>query len=91
MNRDPVWVDATGMPTPYIIDAALHAATVLDQRGSRVVDAMASYWNHAIGASFSPSDLRIGERLLVDCDLVVERDEALFPTETLYDLLYGGI
>ena len=91
MSRRPVWVDANGQPTLYVIDAAIHAATVLDLRGSRHVNAIASYWNHAIGASFSPADLRVGERLLVDCDLVVEEDQSLYPSEALSGLLNGTL
>jgi hypothetical protein len=91
LSKGLIWVDANGAPSSYIIDASLHAATVLDQMGSRRDDATASYWNHAIGGSYSPRDLRVGERLLVDCGLVIEKDESLFPTETLLNLLGGTV
>ena len=91
MSEGSIWVDANGAPTSYIIDAALHAATVLDQMGSRRGDATASYWNHAIGGSFSPRYLGVGDRLLVDCGLVIEKDESLFPTKTLLNLLDGTV
>jgi hypothetical protein len=91
VTGEPIGADATGKPTAFVIDAALHAATVLDKRGSRLEDAVASYWNHAIGASFSPVDLRVGERLLIDCCLVVERGQSLYPTDALLDLLDGTV
>lgn len=52
---------------------------------------MASYWNHALGGSFSPSDLRVGERLLIDCGLVTETEQVLFPSRFLSDLLDGTL
>lgn len=78
-------------PTRYLIRAALHVASLLDDTGSRVSEAHESYWVHATGGVFPPPDLQAGERLLVASGLVKERDAALFPTRELLDLLSGTI
>jgi len=85
----PPWTGPGREPTLYAVQAALHAASLLDDSGSHAADARASYWNHAVGGSFSPSDLYTGERLLVACRLVVEDQGRLFPTSTLRELLNG--
>jgi len=87
--ENPEWADAAGLPTAHAVRAALQVASIIDPGGSRVVDARRSYWKHAAGGAMSPSDLRIGERLLIDCALVVERDGALHPTPALPLLLDG--
>lgn len=79
------------MPTPHVVRAALHVAALLDHRGSLVADARESYWHRATGGSFGPPDLRLGERLLVDCGLVIERDGTLFPLPDLAAMLDGAI
>jgi len=83
------WTDDSGKPLAYAIRAALHAASLLEARGTQADDAFASYWNHAIGASFSPSDLQMGEQLLIDCGLVQEENNRLYPSTALTDLLGG--
>lgn len=77
------------LPTLHVIRAALHVASLIDRRGSRVDDARESYWRHATGGVFPPPDLRMGERLLVECGLVDERDGVLHPTDILETLLAG--
>src|SRR5207248_5711403 len=47
--------------------------------GSRVADTRESYWHRATGGLFGPPDLELGERLLIDCRLVEERDGKLYP------------
>lgn len=54
-------------------------------------DARESYWRHATGGVFPPPDLRMGERLLVECGLVDERDGVLHPTDILETLLAGTL
>src|SRR5437588_8296860 len=87
----PVWAIAPGLPSPHIARAALHAAAVLDRRGSRVSDARESYWHRATGGLFPEADLRRGESLLIDCGLVEERDAILVPTAELDELLDGTV
>lgn len=87
----PVWAIAPGLPSLHVVRAALHAASVLDQRGSRVGDARESYWHRATGGLFPAADLRRGETLLLDCGLVLEREGVLIPTEDLRELLGGTV
>jgi len=87
----PIWAITPGLPSPYIARAALHAAAVLDQRGSRVSDARESYWHRATGGLFQETDLRRGERLLIDCGLVKEQEGVLVPTAELKELLDGTV
>lgn len=69
----------------------MNVAALLDLRGSPVVDAHESYWRHATGGLFPPADLECGERLLVDCGLVVERDGVLHRSPQLLELLGGTV
>lgn len=85
------WALQSGLPSSHTIRAALHVASILDSRGSRVVDAHESYWHHATGGAFPPPDMRRGEDLLVDCGLVVRDGGVLFPTSQLHELLDGAI
>jgi hypothetical protein len=87
----PAWAGPAGLPTPHVVRAALHVAALLDHRGSLVADARESYWHRATGGSFGPPDLRLGEKLLVDCGLVIERDGTLFPLPDLAAMLNGTI
>lgn len=88
-NILPVWAVAPGVPSRHVVNAALHAAAVLDAAGSPVADARMSYWHRATGGVFPDHDLRRGERLLVDIGLVEERDGLLVPKEELRELLTG--
>lgn len=88
MTASPIWADAAG-PTLHSVRAALHVASILDHRGSRKLDARTTYWNHAAGGSFAPSDLRVGETLLIDSGLVVEVQGVFHLTPALVGLLDG--
>jgi hypothetical protein len=85
----PPWASATGLPTGHAIRAAIHVAATLDERGSRIADAQESYWHKATGGMFAPPDLARGQRLLVDCDLVEERENTLYPKAELQRILAG--
>jgi hypothetical protein len=88
---DPsAWALPNGLPSAHIARAALHAAAVIDRRGSPTADARESYWHHATGGSFPPVDLRRGERLLIDCGLLIDHDGTLVPTLELEQLLAGS-
>jgi hypothetical protein len=87
----PAWAGPAGLPTPHVVRAALHVAALLDQRGSLVADARETYWHRATGGAFGPPDLRLGERLLIDCGLVVERDGTLYPLADLSAMLDGTV
>ena len=86
-----IWAGPGGLPSLHIVHAAVHVATVLDRPGSVVADARESYWHRATGGAFAPPDLQRGERLLVDCGLVEERDGTLYPLVELSMLLDGGV
>jgi hypothetical protein len=87
---DAVWAGPAGLPTAHAVKAALHVAALLDRRGSLVADARESYWRRATGGQFAPPDLELGERLLVDCRLVEERERMLYPVPELERLLDGA-
>ena len=90
-TNTPPWASATGLPTAHALRAAIHVAATLDERGSRVVDARKSYWHKATGGVFASPDLERGQRLLIDCGLVEERDAILYPTPELQQMLTGGV
>lgn len=83
----PAWAGPGGIPTAHVARAAVHVAAVIDESGSRVVDADESYWRRATGGLYAPPDLRLGQRLLIDVGLVRERDGMLYPTPSLQQLV----
>jgi Protein NO VEIN, C-terminal len=87
---DFVWKGDDGLPSEHVLEAAVHVATLLDDPSSAAADARESYWRKALGGSFGPSDLRLGERLLVDIGLVIETDERLSASAELRGLLEGS-
>jgi hypothetical protein len=87
---DFVWKGEDGLLSEHVLEAAMHVATLLDDPSSAAVDARESYWRKALGGSFGPSDLRLGERLLVDIGLVIEVDEHLSASAELRTLLEGS-
>jgi Domain of unknown function (DUF3883) len=90
-TETPPWASASGLPTAYAVRAAIHVAATLDQRGSRLVDAHESYWLKATGGMFAPPDLARGQRLLVDCGLLEEREGTLYPQPELQQILEGAL
>ncbi len=87
----PSWALAAGLPSRHAAHAALHVAAIVDGRGSRAVDAQESYWHHATGGTFAPSDLRLGERFLLDAGLLLDMDGTFVPTVDLRELLAGTV
>lgn len=83
----PPWSRLDGVPTAHVARAAAHVAAVLDENGSRVVDADESYWRRATGGLYAPPDLHLGQRLLIDLRLVEHRDGMLYPTPKLRNLV----
>lgn len=81
--------DAGGraIPSAHLVSCAIDAAALLDGPASRVADARESYWHRAAGGAYTPADLRLGERLLIDLGLVIEHDGHLHPTLELEALL----
>ncbi|MFN8215215.1 MAG: DUF3883 domain-containing protein [Solirubrobacterales bacterium] len=90
-GQPPSWAAAGGLPSAYVIRAALHAAALIDAEGSIVGQARESYWHKATGGEFSAANLRIGEELLLDTGLLVERGGRLQLTKALEELLEGSI
>jgi uncharacterized protein DUF3883 len=91
MTDRTAWALPSGVPSLHIARAALHAAAIVDTGGSPTADARESYWHHATGGSFPPPDLRRGERLLVDCGLLIEHAGSLMPTRALEAILAGSV
>jgi len=87
---DFVWEGEGGLPSEHVLEAAVYVAELLDDPSSAVADARESYWRKALGGSFGPSDLRLGERLLIDIGLVIEADEHLTASPELRALLEGS-
>ncbi|MBW4078437.1 MAG: DUF3883 domain-containing protein [Acidobacteria bacterium] len=55
-----------------------------------MVDTRESYWHEAAGGQFSPSDLHIGESLLVDCGFLEIDDDELVVKGDLSTLVRSG-
>lgn len=89
MSAGPDQSQGARLPSMYVAKAAMCAASSIDGRGSRVSDARESYWHEATGGVFPPADLAVGERLLVECGLVIDRGGILYPTSALHSLLEG--
>jgi Domain of unknown function (DUF3883) len=85
------WMGAGGLPSAYVVRAALHAAALIDAAGSMVGQARESYWHKATGGEFSAANLRVGEDLLLDTGLLIERGGRLHLTTGLEELLEGSI
>lgn len=90
-KQPPAWATTTGLPTPYVVRAALHAASMIDADGSLVLQAREAYWHKATGGEFSAASIAVGEVLLIDLGLLVERDGRLHLTVGLEELLHGSI
>lgn len=86
-SNPPVWAGPDGIPTAHVARAAVHVAAVIDESGTRTVDADESYWRRATGGLYAPPDLRLGQRLLIDIGLVEEHDGMLYPTRKLRQLV----
>src|SRR4051794_4270699 len=90
-SGQPRWAGAGGLPTPYVARAALHAASLIDIEGSLISQARESYWHKASGGEFSAASIAVGEQLLLDTGLLVERDGRLHPAHRLEEILDGSI
>jgi hypothetical protein len=69
------------------VRAAVYAARLIDNYGSPIPAARIAYLLYPSDALYPPEDLRLGERLLLDCGLLAERDEHLYPSARLSELL----
>jgi hypothetical protein len=66
-------------------------ANLIDADGSFLAETRESYWHKATGGVFSADSLVVGELLLKDTGLVVERDGRLYLTAALETMLDGSI
>jgi hypothetical protein len=89
-SRTPSWAGSDRLPTSHAIRAAIHVASIIDPDGSYTADTEESYWHRATGGIFGPPDLRLGERLLLDCHLIVERELTFYPLRELQRILDGS-
>jgi hypothetical protein len=85
-NR-PVWSLLSGLPPAHLIRAALRAGSLIDAYGSPVPAARSAYLLYPSDALYPPEDLHLGERLLLDCGLLLKRDGHLHPASGLKALL----
>lgn len=83
----PPWALENGLPPAHLIRAALRTASLIDAYGSPINSAQASYALYPSDALYPPQDLQLGERLLIDCELLVEKDRHLYPTSQLSELV----
>lgn len=83
----PPWAVASGLPTAHLIRAALHAAGLIDAYGSPVPAAQSAYILYPSDALYPPGDLRLGEQLLLDCGLLLEKDGYLYRTARLTEIV----
>lgn len=90
-SESPAWAGQDGLPTSHAIRAAIHVASIIDSRGSRVIDTNESYWHRATGGVFAPPDLQLGGQLLVDCRLVEESERSFYPLPELQGILDGSV
>lgn len=81
-NRPP-WTLSSGVPATHLVRAAIRAASLIDSHGSPIPAAEAAFLLYPSDGLYPPQDLRLGERLLVDCGLLVLTNDQLVPT---YDL-----
>lgn len=72
-----------GLPSAHLIRSAILVGSVLDGGGVRRSTARQSYVKLPTGGIYHSEDLARGERLLVRCGLVRERDDVLYPSEQL--------
>src|SRR6266542_3888564 len=88
MSSDrPPWALPSGLPSAHLVRAALRAGSLVDAYGSPVPAARSSYLLYPSDALYPPKDLRLGERLLLDCCLLLEKDGYLHHTAELDTLL----
>lgn len=83
----PSWALENGLPPAHLIRAALRTASLIDAHGSPIETAQASYALYPSDALYPPQDLQLGERLLIDCELLIEKDGRLYPTSQLSELV----
>ena len=74
-------------PTAHLIRAALQTASLIDGYGSPVPATRSAYLLYPSDALYPPEDLRIGESILLASGLLLNRDDLLYPTASLQQLL----
>lgn len=86
-DRRPAWTLPSGIPPAHLVRAALRSGSLIDAYGSQVPAARTAYLLYPSDALYPPEDLRLGERLLLDCGLLLQQGDLLFPTDQLKGLL----
>lgn len=79
------------LPSLHSVRSAIHVALLVDEGGSAVDDARVSYWRHAIGGMISPSDLELGQSLLIELGLALIEEGNLRLTPDTLSLLEGSM
>jgi hypothetical protein len=74
------------LPTGHQLRAALRAGRLIDDRGTRVSDARASYRLVPYGGIYRSEDLAVGEDVLLAAGLLRKRDATLFPQGGLREI-----
>lgn len=86
-DRRPEWTLPSGIPPAHLVRAALRSGSLIDAYGSRVPAARTAYLLYPSDALYPPEDLRLGECLLLDCGLLLQQGDHLYPTDQLKGLL----
>lgn len=79
----PPWALPSGLPPAHLVRAALRAGGLIDAYGSPVPAARSGYLLYPSDALYPPKDLRLGEQLLLECGLLLEKDGYLHHTAEL--------
>ncbi len=86
-DRRPPWTLPSGIPPAHLVRAALRSGSLIDAYGSEIPAAHTAYLLYPSDALYPPEDLRLGERLLLDCGLLLQQEDLLHPTDQLRGLL----
>lgn len=86
-DQRPEWTLPSGIPPAHLVRAALRSGSLIDAYGSEVPAARTAYLLYPSDAIYPPEDLRLGERLLLDCGLLLLKGDYLYPTDELKALL----
>lgn len=83
----PSWASSSGIPSAHVVRAALRVGALIDGQGSPIAAAATAYVLYQSDALYSPQDLRLGERLLLDVGLLGLVGDQVLPTPSLDEFL----
>ncbi len=80
-------LDASGLPPLHLLRSALVAASVCDARGVDTTTIRRSYVRLPTNGIYHAEDLVRGEQLLLQCGLLIARNNVLYPSDRLRTLV----